>query len=102
MPSPPRTNRIARSEVKITANTPIIMAEVLASTSINSDPFTHADAMDGPEQDQRKRPMEDECTSILLNNTFTTINFRKAMQLQVKSIGSKWVYKTKHNLDHTK
>jgi len=45
--------------------------------------------------------MEEECTSILLNNTFTPINSREARHLQVKSIGSKWVYKMKHNPDGT-
>jgi hypothetical protein len=45
--------------------------------------------------------MEEECTSILLNNTFTTINSREARQLRVKPIGYKWVYKTKHNPDGT-
>ena len=45
--------------------------------------------------------MEEECTSILLNNTFTTINSQEARELQVKPIGSKWVYKMKHNPDST-
>jgi len=45
--------------------------------------------------------MEEECTSILLNKTFPTINFREARQLLVKPIGSNWVYKTKHNPDRT-
>jgi len=39
--------------------------------------------------------MEEECTSILLNNPFTTIIPWEARQLQVKPIGSKLVYKTK-------
>jgi len=43
--------------------------------------------------------MEEESTSILLNNTFSTLNSREAWQLQVKPIGSTWVYKTKHNPD---
>ena len=43
--------------------------------------------------------MEEECTSILLNNTFSGLNSWEAQQLRVKSIGSKWVYKTKHNPD---
>jgi len=43
--------------------------------------------------------MEEESTSILLNNTFSTLNSWKARQLQDKPIGSKWVYKTKHNPD---
>jgi len=45
--------------------------------------------------------MEEECTWILLNDTFTTINSQEARQLQVKPIGSKWVYKLKHNPDGT-
>jgi len=77
------------------------MAKALASTSINSDPFTSAEAMDSPQRDNWKRAMEEECTSILLSNTFTTINSREARQLRVKPIGSKWVYKTKHNPDGT-
>jgi len=43
--------------------------------------------------------MEEESTLILLNNTFSALNSREAQQLQVKPIGSKWVYKTKHNPD---
>jgi len=43
--------------------------------------------------------MEEESTSILLNNTFSALNSREARQLQVKPIGSMWVYKTKHNPD---
>jgi hypothetical protein len=77
------------------------MAKALASTSINSDPFTYAEAMDSPQREDWKRAMYEECTSILLNNTFTTINSREARQLRVKSIGSKCVYKTKHNPDST-
>jgi len=45
--------------------------------------------------------MEEECTSILLNNTFTTVNSREARQLRVKRIDSKWGYKMKHNPDGT-
>jgi hypothetical protein len=43
--------------------------------------------------------MEEESTSILLNNTFCALNSREARQLEVMAIGSKWVYKTKHNPD---
>jgi len=43
--------------------------------------------------------MEEESTSILLNNTFSAFNSREARQLKVTPIGSKWVYKTKHNPD---
>jgi hypothetical protein len=45
--------------------------------------------------------MEEESTSILLNNTFSALNSREARQLQVKPIGSKWVYKTKYNPDRS-
>jgi len=45
--------------------------------------------------------MEEECTSIVLNNSFRNITSREARQLGVKPIGSKWVYKTKHNPDGT-
>jgi len=100
-PQPPLTNRVTRSQVTISAYALIIMAKALTSTSINSDAFTYAEAMDSPQRDDWKRAMEEECTSILLNNTFTTINSREARQLRVKPIGSKWVYKTKHNPDGT-
>ena len=43
--------------------------------------------------------MEEESPSILLNNTFSALNSWEARQLQVKLIGSKWVYETKHNPD---
>jgi len=98
---PPRMNRIIRSQVKISPNVAIIMAKALALTSMNSDPFTDGEAMDSPQQNHWKRAMEEEYTSILLNNTFTTTNSHEARQLQVKPIGSKWVYKTKHNPDGT-
>jgi len=98
---PPCMNRITRSQVKISANALIIMAMAFASTSINSDPFTYVEAMDSQLRNNWKRAMEEECTSILLNNTFTTINSQEARELQVKPIGSKWVYKTKHNPDST-
>ena len=38
-PQPPLTNRVTRSQLKISANALIIRAKALASTSINSDPF---------------------------------------------------------------
>jgi len=94
-----RTNRITRGQVKISANALIIMAKALASTT--SDPSTYVEAMDSPHHEHWKQAMEEECTSILLNNTFTTFNPQEARQLRVKSIGSKWVYKTKHNPDGT-
>jgi hypothetical protein len=43
--------------------------------------------------------MEEESTSILLNNTFSALSSRETRQLQFKPIGFMWVYKTKHNPD---
>jgi len=63
------------------------------------DLFTYVEAMESPQRDHWKRAMEEESTSILLNNTFSALNSREAWQLQVKPIGSKWVYKTKYNPD---
>jgi hypothetical protein len=98
---PPLTNRVGRSQVKIAQNAQIIIAKALASTSINSDPFTDVEAMDSPQGDHWKRKMGEECTSILLNNIFTTINSREARQFRVQPIGSNWDNKTKHNPDGT-
>jgi len=100
-PQPPLTNHVTRSQVKISANAVIIMAKALASTSIHSAPFTYATIMGSPQRDNWNLAMEVECTSILLNNTFTTINSREARQLQVKPIGSRWVYTTKLNPGRT-
>jgi hypothetical protein len=55
--------------------------------------------MERPQRNHWKRAMEEESTSILINNTFSALNSREAWQLQVKPIGSKWVYKTKCNPD---
>jgi len=97
----PRTNRITRSQVNLSANEVIILPMAHALTLINSDPFTYAEAIDSPQWNQWERGMEEECTSILLNSTFTTINFREVMQLRIKPIGSRWVYKKKHNPNRT-
>jgi len=48
-----------------------------------------------------ERAMEEERTLILLNNTWSALNSQEAWQLQVKPIGSNWVYKTKHNPDRS-
>jgi hypothetical protein len=96
-----RMNRVARSQVKISANALIIMAKALASMFINTHRVRYAEAMDSPQRDDWKRAMEEECRSILLSSTFTTINSREARHLQVKSIHSKWVYNAKHNPDGT-
>jgi hypothetical protein len=83
-------SRVTRSQGKASAE------ELTASIE---DAFTYAEAMESPQRDHWKRAMEEESTSILLNKTFYAFNSRQARQLQVKPIGSKWVYKTKHNPD---
>jgi hypothetical protein len=50
------------------------MASALASTTINGDLSTHAEAMAGPLKDHWKRAIDEENASILLNNTFTAVN----------------------------
>jgi len=53
--------------------------------------------MASPQRNHWKRAMEEESMTILLNNTFSALNSWDAWPLQVKPIGSKWVYKTIHN-----
>jgi hypothetical protein len=53
--------------------------------------------MECAQQDHLKRAMEEGRTSMLLNITFSAVNSREALQLQVKLIGFNLVYKTKHN-----
>jgi len=53
--------------------------------------------MESPQRGHWKRAMEEESTSILLNNTFSALNSREVRQLQVKPNVSQWVYKTKPN-----
>jgi hypothetical protein len=69
------------------------------ASAATGDPYTYAEAMESPQRNYWKRAMDEESTSILLNNTFSALNSQEARQLQVKLIGSKWVYKTKHNPD---
>jgi hypothetical protein len=91
-PAPPIGSRVTRSQREASA-------EALTASEATGDPYTYAEAMESPQRDHWKRAMEEESTSILLNNTFYTLNSRQAWQQQVKPIGSKWVYKTKHNPD---
>jgi hypothetical protein len=87
-PAPPIGNRVTRSQGK--ASTEALMASA-------TDPFTYAAAMESPQRNHWKRAMAEQSTSILLNNTFSALNSREAQQLKARQIGSKWVYKTKHN-----
>jgi len=64
-----------------------------------TDPFTYVEAMESPHRDHWTRAMEEESSSILLNNTFSAPNSREAGQLLVNPIGSKWVYNTEQTPD---
>jgi len=96
-PLPSTIGRVKRSQVKASAEASI--ASALASTTINGDLSTYAEAMAGPLRDHWKRSIDEESASILLNNTFTTVNSKEAKQLLVKPVGSRWVFKTKRNPD---
>jgi len=74
-------------------------AEAVTATGATGDPYTYSEALESPQPNHWKRAMEEESTLILLNNTFSALNSWEARQLQVKPIGSKCVYKTKHNPD---
>jgi hypothetical protein len=65
------------------------------------DPFTYVEAMERPQRDHRKIALEKEHRLILFNNTFSALNSWEAQPPQVRSIGSIWVYKTKHNPDRS-
>jgi hypothetical protein len=88
--APPKASRVTRSHAKASAE---------ALTASIEDLFTYAEAMESPERDHWKRAMEEERTSILLNTTFSALNSHKARQLQVKPIGSQWIYKTEYTSD---
>jgi hypothetical protein len=98
---PPHTPCATRSHIKISANALIFVAKAPLLTSINIDRFIYAEAMDSPQQNHSKQAMAEECTSILLNKTYTTIIPLEARQFRVQPIGSKWVCMMKHNPDST-
>jgi len=89
-PAAPIGSRVTKSHCKVSA-------EALTASATN--PFTYTEAMQSPQRDHWKRAMEEERTSILINNTIPALNSREAWQLPVYLIGSKWVCKTKHNPD---
>ena len=70
----------------------------MASTA---DAFRFAEAMQSPAQDHWRRVMEEEVTSIMLNNTFSTLKSEEAQLLQVRLVRSTWVYMTKCNTDRS-
>jgi len=90
-PAPPIGSRVTRSQDKASA-------EALMASA--ADPFTYAEAMERSQRVHWKRAKEEKSTLILLNNTFSALNSQKAWRLQVKPIGSKWVYKTKRNISN--
>jgi len=69
------------------------------TSAATGGPYTYVEAMQSLQQDHWKRAMEEESSTIRLNNTISALNFREAQQLQVKLIGSKLVYKTTHSPD---
>jgi hypothetical protein len=54
------------------------MASALTSSTINGDPSTYAEAMAGPIGHHWKRAIDEQSTSILMNDTFTTVNSKEA------------------------
>jgi len=90
--APPIGSRVTRSQGKASL-------DALTACAATGDPFSYAEAMESPQRDHWKRAMEQESSSIMLNNTFSALTSREARQLQVKPTGSKWGYKTKHNPD---
>jgi len=77
-PVPPIGSCVTRSQGNVSAE---------ALTASATDPFTYMEAMKRPQRVHWNRAMEEESTSILLNNTFSALNSRAARQLQVKLIG---------------
>jgi hypothetical protein len=95
-PAPAAPIGIYATTIQRKASAEAIPAYVAAATGA---PFTNAKGMGIPQQDHWKRAMEEERTSILFNNTVSTLNSQEARPLQVKPIGSEWVHKTKRNHD---
>jgi hypothetical protein len=91
-PAPPIGGHVTRSQGKA-------FSEALTASA--ADPFTYAEDMESPQRNLSKRVIGEESMSILLNNTFSALNSQEARQLQVRPIGSKWVYKPKHNPDRS-
>ena len=59
------------------------------------DPQTYSEAIGGDEADQWKAAMAEEINWHLENNTWTIVELPPGQ----KAIGSKWVYRVKHNAD---
>jgi hypothetical protein len=88
-------------------------------TSLISDPRSYEEAMNGPNRQEWKRATIEEWNAILENDTFEvftdhclkpnpnkgTMEIENYTPIQVpfntKTIGSKWVYRTKRNPDST-
>jgi hypothetical protein len=66
-PAPAIASRVRRSQGKTSA-------EALTASEAIGDHFTYAEAMESPQRNHWKRAMEEESTSILLNNTFSALN----------------------------
>ena len=68
-----------------------IMASALVATAVNGDPSSYEKATASPQRVQWKKTIQEECNSILLNETFTKAS------TTTHPIGSKWVFKIKTN-----
>jgi len=80
-PAPTIGSRVTRSP----GTTP---AEALTASA--ADLFTYGEAMENPQRDHWKRAMEEESTSILLNNTFSTLNSREARNCIFSLLALSW------------
>jgi hypothetical protein len=60
---PPIASRVTRNQGKAPT-------EALTASAATGDSFTYAEAMESPQQDDWKKAMQEESTSILLNNLY--------------------------------
>ena len=58
--------------------------------------LTWEEAMESPEREDWKRAIEEECASIMANNT---LRMMEQDETRENSIGSKWVFKQKYDHD---
>jgi hypothetical protein len=54
----------------VTRNDSTAPTEALTASAATGDPFAYAEAMESPQQDNWKRAMKEESTSILFNNLY--------------------------------
>jgi len=74
-------------------------ASIDALTASIKDLLRYAEVMNSSHRHHWNSVKEKDSTLILLNNTISIPNSQGAQQLQLKPIGSKWIYKSNHNPD---